>query len=185
MSESRIHSRYAKALFDLAEEKQIQDLVFADMELIEKVCVQNKDFNALLSSPIIETQKKKAIFNEIFAKHIQPLSISFLYQLIKKKRENLIRGISASYINRYKESKGILTAKIQTAHKFDSEYLKQLTDILEKQTGKKIEIIQEIKPELVGGFIITIDDKQLDKSILNKLQRLRKEFNGNIYEKGF
>jgi len=185
MSESRIHSRYAKALFDLAVEKQLHDLVFDDMKFILKVCFQNRDFNALLSSPIVETKKKKIIVDEIFAKHIQPLTISFFYQLIKNRRESLIRGISISYIKRYKESKGILTANIQTASELSDEYLYQLIEILEKQTGKKIEIVQEVKPELIGGFIVTIDDKQLDKSIFSKLQRLRKEFNENMYEKGF
>jgi len=185
MNESRIHTRYAKALFDLAVEKQLQDLVFEDMKLIELVCLQNKDFNSLLSSPIIDIKKKRLIINDLFAKHIQPLSISFLFQLIKKKRENLIRGISASYISKYKEFKGILTAYVQTATELSTSNLTQLIDILEQQTSKKIEIIQVVKPELLGGFIITIDDKQLDKSIFSKLQRLRKEFNENIYEKGF
>lgn len=184
MNESRIHGRYAGVLLDLAVEKQLQDIVFDDVKLISDVCIQNKDFNDLLSSPIVEPKKKKIIIDEIFSKHLHSLTISFLHQLIKNKRENLIRGISISFIKKYKESKGILTAYVQTASELSKYFLDQLIGILEKQTGEKIEIVQQIKPELIGGFIVTIDDKQLDKSIFNKLQRLKKEFKENTYEKG-
>jgi F-type H+-transporting ATPase subunit delta len=38
---------------------------------------------------------------------------------------------------------------------------------------------------LIGGFVLTIGDKQVDASISRKLAELEKEFSKNTYMKGY
>jgi F-type H+-transporting ATPase subunit delta len=42
----------------------------------------------------------------------------------------------------------------------------------------------EINPELIGGFVLRIGDKQLDTSILSRIADLRQEFMINSFAKG-
>ena len=65
MKDSRINGRYAKALFDLAIEQQITDVVFQDMQFVKDICIASKEFESLMSSPIIKTDKKQAVVKEI------------------------------------------------------------------------------------------------------------------------
>ena len=44
---------------------------------------------------------------------------------------------------------------------------------------------EEVKEELIGGFIFSYEDKQYDASILKRIKNLRKEFKHNLYIKGF
>lgn len=185
MRDSRINSRYAKALFDLAAEQKILDRVYLDMHLVKDICLSNKDFDSLLSSPVIKTDKKQAIMKEVFGNHIHQTSLSFLLLVMKKRREANLKNISLSYIDEFKSFKGIKVAHLKTASEIDSNTKEQIINTLQFQSHKIIELHEEVNSDLIGGFVIRIDDKQADNSVATKIQRLKKEFNVNIYEKGF
>jgi F-type H+-transporting ATPase subunit delta len=51
MVNTKLARRYAKSLFDLAEEKKVSDAVFADMELVRSVSAANRDFRKLMQNP--------------------------------------------------------------------------------------------------------------------------------------
>lgn len=185
MKNSRINNRYAKALFDLAVEQQFLEKAYHDMLLVKSVCLSNKDFENLLNSPVIKIDKKQAIMKEVFGNQIHQVSLSFLLLIMKKRREANLKSIAISFIGDYKEFMGIKVAHLKTASEIDLQTREQFKNILTKQTNKKIELIEDINPDLLGGYVITIDDKQSDSSVYTKIQRLRKEFNVDIYEKGF
>ena len=48
-----------------------------------------------------------------------------------------------------------------------------------------IELTEELDEKLIGGFVLSFDDKQLDASILRQIKNLKKEFDINLYIKGF
>jgi len=185
MKDSRINGRYAKALFDLAIEQQILDTAFHDMQLVKEICQSSKVFESMLSSPIIKTDKKQAVVKEIMGNHLHQVSLSFILLILKKRREANLRSIAIEFIEMYKEFNGIKTAHLKTAMQLNSETKAEFKALLTQQSNKSIELLEEINPNIIGGFIVTIDDKQADSSISTKIQRLRKEFDKNIYAKGF
>ena len=185
MKDSRINGRYAKALFDLATEQQILETAFHDMQLVKEICQSSKEFESMLSSPIIRTDKKQAVVKEIMGNHLHQVSLSFILLILKKRREANLRSIAIEFIEMYKEFNGIKTAYLETAMELDSETKAEFTTLLTQQSKKTVELFEEINPQIIGGFVITIDDKQADNSISTKIQKLRKEFDKNIYAKGF
>ncbi len=182
MQSTKVTSRYAKALIQLAIEQNILDQLYNDMLLVIDVCQANKEFRQTLSSPIIKTFKKEAILTAIFQKHIHKLSYEFLMLITRKRREILIEGIAEQFVLQYKEFKGIKRAVIKTAVKTDEKIQNKIIDILKKFTGSQIELVEEVDPKLIGGFVLNFDNKQYDSSILSKLQRMTKQFDENVYE---
>jgi F-type H+-transporting ATPase subunit delta len=185
MSYTKITIRYAQALFDLALEQGILEKVFPDMTLIDKVCHENKELTAMLHSPIINVDKKQRILKAVFADSIQALSLRFLQILAKKRREQHIDGIASAFTDLYKEYKGIKTAFVASVTELGPEEKKQVTGILKKITDKKIELVESLKKELIGGFVITMDNYQIDQSLSTKIKELKKEFGKNPYIKEF
>lgn len=185
MKEDRIALRYAKALFELAKEKQILDEVNHDMVLIAKVCIENEELVNVLKSPIIKQVKKKKIIKEIFEPHFHKLSGMFLDVIINHKREFLINLIAEKFIGFYKGFKNIKTAFLQTAVAMDEATKLRIITILETQTNSQIDLVEKVNPKLIGGFVLNIDDNQIDTSIFKAIKKLTKEFESNIYQKGF
>lgn len=185
MRQTRISTRYAKALFDLAVEMQNLDNVTDDMKLVITVCKENKEFSLLLKSPVINSKKKTAIINALFQKHLQEISLHFLLIITNKRREAYIESIAEEFVNLFKDYKNIISANLKTAVKIDKTARNEILEVLKKQTGGEIELIEEVKKELIGGFVLDYEDNKYDASILKQIKDLKKEFNINLYEKGF
>ena len=185
MNNSKISIRYAKALFDLALELKTLDKTNEDMMAIAAVCKSNHDFEIMLRSPVIHAGKKIKIMQLVFGDSFSKLSMSFLRIITNKRRESYISQIAKHFTELYKEHQGITVVNVQSAYPMDSENRKQLTGMLEKMTHHDIELIEEVKAELLGGFVITVKDVQYDISIANRIKKLKKEFDENLYIKGF
>ncbi len=185
MKEIKLASRYAKALFDFAIEQNVLEQVKDDMDLVVTVCKQNRDFRLMLDSPIIFTDKKETIITEIFGKHIQKISYHFLLIITRKNREALIDGIAKQFIEQYKEFKNITTAELATAVPLDPKVRENVIALLKEQTQGEIELIEEIKEEMIGGFVLSYSDFQYDASIKKQIKELKKEFATNLYIRGF
>lgn len=185
MKETKISTRYAKALFDLALEKGIEEKVKDDMLLLKEIFGANKDLVKIIISPIIKTEVKDKIIKSVFSQNIHPLSMSFISLIVRKGREGLVIQVAVEYISKYKEFKGIKTAYVKTARKMDNATKNVLIEKLKNITQKQIELIEEVKEDLIGGMVLKIDDQQYDDSIQNKLKKLKKDFKDNLYVKGF
>jgi F-type H+-transporting ATPase subunit delta len=54
--------------------------------------------------------------------------------------------------------------------------------VLEISGMKTVKLVEKINPELIGGFILRVNDRQLDESLSSKLRELKAEFAVNHYE---
>ena len=171
-----VASRYAKSLIDLAiETKQLEE-VRKDMQLIKSVCQSNGDFVNLLESPIVKTDKKMAIFKTIFEGKISATTQSFLNVIAVKKREGYIDDMANAFDDLYKQQLNITTVKVESAVKLDDASKQQLLNLVKIKVTGQIELVEKVNPELIGGFIITINDTQIDQSVRTKLNQLRKNY---------
>ena len=70
-----------------------------------------------------------------------------------------------------------------TAVQLDDAMVQEIVQEAKTQMGADYtyEIDNKINPDLIGGFILRVGDKQVDSSIRSKLNRLKKEFDINDY----
>jgi F-type H+-transporting ATPase subunit delta len=182
---SIIASRYAKALFEYAVEEKILERVNEDMKTVSQVCRQNKDFRLLLQSPVIRKEKKDSIIREVFKKHLSRETLTYLQIITQKSRESYIPEIAFHFTILYKEFNNIKTVHLKTASPVDEQLRNRIISIMARRTNARIELIEETDPSLIGGFVISMDDMQYDASIQRQLKELKREFDFNIYIKGF
>lgn len=183
MINTKLSRRYAKSLFDLAEERKLSDAVFSDMELVRRVSAASRDFRKLMQNPTVNTDKKLAVLKLIFAGKVNDITLSFFTILTKKRREEYMNEIAASYISQYRAKKGITVAKLFTAVPAEETLRKQITDIVHRDTGRKIELEETVDASLIGGFILNVGDRQFDESVSRKLRSLHREFETNPFVK--
>ncbi len=185
MTESKVARRYAKSLLGLATENNITEKVFSDMQLIASACQNSRDLALLMKNPIINTDKKDAVIKSIFSGKVDQVTLTFMNLMTKKGRESYLTDIAQEYINIYKESIGIKVAYVTTATPMDAQLREQVLDIVKKMKGSKIELVETVNKNIIGGFILRIGDEQFDASVLKKLRQLKNEFDDNIYVKEY
>ncbi len=172
MNESLVSSRYTKALFNLGIEKQILDALKADIEYIYTVYRSSEPFKALLQNPVLKPGQKINIIREAF-QSLNEVTLSFIDSLIHNRREELLPFIAVSFIDKYNRYKGIETVTITTSTILSEENLNKIKSLLAEKIKKEIVIQQQEDPSLIGGFILRIDDKQIDASIRSRLNKIR------------
>ena len=181
MKQTRASIRYAKALLTISVERNCLEGSFKDMVLIEKICSENRDLKLLLKSPIVKTEQKIKILNQILTNKIQQLSLDFIEIIITKKREYLLIGIAKKFIELYKIENNIETATVTTAAPISTELKKKIISYIKDRNNNQVDLIEVVDSEIIGGAIIRIGDKQLDASIERDLSELRQTFNKSLY----
>ena len=181
MEGTRAAIRYAKALLNLAKEHGLHEEVNENMLLIVNTIDESKDLQVMLKSPIIKTEIKKNVLNSIFESYINDLSKGLLKLLIENKRIELLRLVAKQYTVIFDFLMGYEVATVTTAIPLTPEMEKEIFDKISMLTSKELSIKNIVNPEIIGGFILRIEDMQYDASILNKFKSLKKEFNKNLY----
>jgi F-type H+-transporting ATPase subunit delta len=185
MSYTKITLRYAAAFFDLATEKGIVERANEDMAMLGNVCTSNHDFVRMLQNPVINADKKRKVITHIFATSVNQVSLSFMSLMIRKRRERYLPSIAEAFTDLYKASKGIKTAYVTSAIELAANEKAGILEILKKLTDKKIDLVEKTNDKLIGGFVINLDNFQVDQSIATKIKGLKKDFEKNLFIKGF
>jgi F-type H+-transporting ATPase subunit delta len=178
MNDSKISVRYSKALFQTALEKNIIDKVMDDMLFIIAM-VKVPETKEFLSSPIIPPSKKAAIFQKILKGNVEDMTLSLIELLVKNGRENFLPAIARSFIRETQIHRGITEAVLTTAVPVDATVKKQISDLVANTFSTKVDLKEVIEPEIIGGFILKVDDNYIDASIRNKLRKVKKELLGS------
>lgn len=175
MNDSKIAVRYAKALFKTAVEKKDLAAITRDIQFLQATIDSVELFNWIMESPVIQTSKKQQTFNLLFNEIFHPLTIAFLDMVALNKRENCMKAIVRDFLDFYRAHAGIKKAVIETAYKIDDLVKQEIVSIIKVFFKAEIELVEKTNPELIGGFVLRVEDQQIDASILTKLNRIKRE----------
>lgn len=186
MSVTRIATRYAKSLLDLAVEQGKLEAVASDMNSFREAA-KNRDLHLLLKSPIVKPDKKNAVLTAIFGGNVDALSMAYMTLLVNKGREPFLAEIAAEFAEQYKALKKITTVRVTTAVPMTDAVLADLKAkiVAAGVTTENLDIETTVDPELIGGFVLEFDNKRYDASVAYKLDQLRAQFSKNLYIKEF
>jgi F-type H+-transporting ATPase subunit delta len=180
MSELTVATRYAKSLIDLAQEDKALEEIRNDMESFTRTLKANHQLQAVLANPIIGHGQKIRILEAIFGKGINKITDSFFKIMINKSRAGILYATAKEFINQYNVIKNITRAYVTSAAPLSEENKKTIQAELEIMTGGKIDLHANINPELIGGFVLKIGDRQVDTSILTSLKKLKSDFTSQL-----
>lgn len=173
MDQSKIAIRYAKAFFSLAKEKGRLDVLKEDIGMIHSLCDESSGFRLLLESPVVKTSQKMKLLDSALEGKIQKLTLNFISLVTHNKREAHLPGICRNFLALYQEEKGIKTAVLTSAVTLSKTTVRGIQSYLETELKSPVELSLKVEPGLIGGFVLRIDDKQIDASISNQLKKIR------------
>lgn len=176
MSEIRVATRYAKALLDLALERNELENVKGDIDLFLAATKASSELVAVLNNPIVPIDKKSKILKGLFAEKVSKSTQSFFDIVVNKTRAEVLHSTAKEFVNLYNEKKNILKAKVVSATPLTEQASNEIIELVSKATGKQIVLEKKVDDKLIGGFLLTVGDKQFDTSIAKSLHNLKKSF---------
>ena len=172
--QSRAAIRYAKAIYEIADEENFIKDIFNDMIRINKLNRDSSDFKNLLSNAIIDNfDKKKAILSLLKKNNL--ITEKLLDLLIHNKRVAIISDIASCFIQLYNKNNNIKEAVVITASPIDKDLEKKILSQIKIPAAKSINLINLVDSSIIGGFIIRYDGKEYNASIKQNLKNLKTE----------
>lgn len=182
MLNPRIGARYAKSLLDIAIEQGQLEAVFADMQFLNSAISGNREFLALLRSPVVKGDIKNKIVAAVTEGRVSVLTATFNKLLISKGREIYLPEIIVAFIQQYKAYKNIHVVKLTTATPVSEELKNTIIAQIRKTSDmQNIELETTVNENLIGGFTLQAGDKLVDASIAYDLKQIRKQFENNDF----
>lgn len=182
MPNPRLAARYAKSLIDLAVEKDQLESVYTDMLYMHGLTEASPELVRVLKSPVIQGEKKEKILDALTTGKLGVISSSFNRLLVRKGRESHLPEIVSTFIQQYKDYKGIHIVTLTTAVAPSEEVKAVITGrLMENSDWKQVELRSVVNPDIIGGFVIEVDGRMIDASILYDLSVIRKQFESNDF----
>ena len=169
-----ISDRYASALYDLAAEKKIVDLVLEDLTFLQKSIQENKDLKLLTKSPLITSSDKLNIFEKILSKQKSDnLTNTFLKVVSSNKRFAKLSSIISQFMNINSQKRGNVLADVTSADELSDNQKYVIKDQLKSILGEKLFLNFNVDKKILGGLIVKIGSKMIDSSLLTKINKLK------------
>ncbi|MBN7814036.1 ATP synthase F1 subunit delta [Algoriphagus pacificus] len=187
MSNHRVASRYAKSIMELALEKGQLEEVHADFQKLTAMSKSNYDLVLLLKNPIVNSEKKLNVLKALFPeKTSQKMTLTFFEIISRKNREEILIDVAKEFEVQYNTYKSIQVAELTTTTPITAEQRAAFMDVVKQISGMTdVQLVEKINPAIIGGFVLKVNDRQLDDSLSSKLRTLKSQFIQNHYEKQF
>ena len=173
MSDLTVARRYARALYEEAQQGGTLEAVDADMQAVRESLDASRELEGLFKSPVVSREKKEAIVERLFAGKVSALVVRFMRLLIEKQREELLPTVIRAYTDLRDERQGVVEARVKTAMPLGEAEAAALRAALEARTGKQVRLRAEVDPALLGGVVVRIGDQVIDGSARHQLDQLR------------
>lgn len=170
---------YAEALFELSQLMQLVEKTREDLNLIYITIEQSSDLKSFLTNPLVVANAKKNALSSLFIDQVGSHILNFLFILIERRRISLLSSIVNCYLNLVDQLDFVTSVKVYTAAPLDEKQKNSLQENLKTITKSKVvQLLIDIKPDLIGGFVVKIGSKVIDMSIYGQLNQISSYLNG-------
>lgn len=175
MDQGLIPRRYAKALYLAAVDKGLAQEMYASMQLLGAAFAAEPKLGDTMRNPFVsDADKAKLIMAAAQADGKATLLADFVKLLEQNGRIGMVRDIAAAYCLIYRKESNIYRVEVVSAAPMAPEQEQRLRQLILSHLGSgSMEYSSRIDPDLIGGFVVNIDNERLDASVKNELKQLR------------
>ena len=166
--------RYARALFQTAQEQGCEDAVYDGLtRLAHNYLLAITQFNEVLADPIVEREEKVKLVEMAVGEPLHDSLKQFIAFVADQKREDKMFLIAMKYMEMYREKHNILSTQVTTATELTEESYDKIKAFIKQTFGADAEMEVHIDPNLIGGFILDIENTRMDASVAGQLNALK------------
>jgi F-type H+-transporting ATPase subunit delta len=165
-----ISTRYARAIYEYASEKG------NEMDLQKEMLVLAESFAAypalrkIMNDPTISSEQKVSILITASGIYIHETLKQVFLMVVENGRAAYMENIALMYDELYRKAKGLVMAQLTMVEPANEKIKETLIRMISEGTAKKVEFRTKTDPDIIGGFILEIEDKRLDASVKEQLR---------------
>ena len=167
---TNVGERYARALFDLANDERSTAAVEADLKSLKAAMAESRDLRTLIGSPSFAAEAKGKGLAAIAAKaQFNDTTRKFLGLLAANGRANALSSVITSFEALAAKARGAVSAEVVTAVPLTPDQARGVAAALRQALGKDPEIATRVDPSILGGIKVKVGSRLFDASLRTKL----------------
>ena len=165
---------YARALYELARERQQTDAVARDLQAMVDLLGKDAELRDFYSRPWVSAAAKRAASVEIAARlELSPLVRDFIALVARAGRAGDLGAIATAYHHMVDENLGRVRAQVRTRVPLTDGEREAMRARLASVTGARQVIVEEqVDEDLLGGFVAEVGTYIVDGSLDGQLARI-------------
>jgi F-type H+-transporting ATPase subunit delta len=173
---STIGARYARALFIATEKRGETARALEDVKGMGTVLAAGSPVRSMLLSPGLTLAHKREGLAKALKGRVLPIVIVFVDLLVRKRRLAEFTGVVYEFEALVEKQQGIQRAELVSAVGVTDAETQRLHAALEKYTRKKIVLTSSIETDLIGGALVRIGDRMIDRTVRTLLARIGEQW---------
>jgi F-type H+-transporting ATPase subunit delta len=174
MAHGKASRRYAKALFQLAQEEGRTEGVRDELGRLGALLRENGELQDVLLQPLHPVAERRAVLSSLAERMGASLVLRHFYAfLIDQRRLVDFETIEAEFEQLADEAAGLRKARVRSAAPLSSEQAARLKRALEARVGGDVALEMDVDPGLIGGVVAQVGDTVYDGSLRSQLEQLR------------
>lgn len=174
MNDGLIPRRYALALYKFAKDRGNTAAVYDEMKQVAASFESNPELSKVMANPFVSREDKEKLLLAAAGGALEDDYKSFVKLILDSKREEYAFHMALAYRDIYRKENHIAQVSVTSAVKLDEAQTEKVTSLVRKAfPDMTLEFGFNIDPEIIGGFIITVNSTRMDASVSNELQQLR------------
>ena len=174
MDNGKISVRYARALFQTAQEQGCEDAVYEGLaRFAHNYLLAIAQFNEVLADPIVAQEEKVKLVEMAVGEPMHDCLKQFIAFVADQKREDKMFLIAMKYMEMYRSKHNILSTQVTTATELSEDSYNKIKAFIKQTFDADAEMDVHIDPSLIGGFILDIENTRMDASVAGQLNALK------------
>ncbi|MDL2241395.1 F0F1 ATP synthase subunit delta [Bacteroidales bacterium OttesenSCG-928-L03] len=173
MNSGKIATRYAKAIYNYAKEQGEDENLYDSMKMLILSYEDYPSLKRLMVNPTVSLEQKIEILQTSCGIKTNEVLKKIIRLIVMQGRAEYIESIALFYDIIYRKAKGMTVARLTTVNPISEETKDHLRDVVTRVMGQEVDFVTEISPEIIGGFILQVEDQRLDASVREQLNLLK------------
>jgi len=174
MNAGIISNRYAKAIYQFASERKEENGLREELRMLSEQFIAVPMMAKVLEDPTVSQAVKIDVLTTAVGNKISDIYRQVITMIIKNGRAHYMQSIALMYDKAYRKAKNKVILKLITTEAASEDMKKKLVKLVGKNDDQ-VDFFAKTDNDIIGGFILEIDDLRLDASVKNQLNQLRLE----------
>jgi F-type H+-transporting ATPase subunit delta len=167
-----VAGRYSQALFIITERRKETARALDDLKSVRDLLRHGTPAAAFLAAPQVRLPDKRKVLASVLEGRAARSVAVFADLLLRKKRLDLLEPITSDYEALVERAQGIRRAHVVSAAPLTEKEQARLLAALEHYTKARVKITSEIEPAVLGGALVRIGDRVVDRTVRTLLDSL-------------
>ncbi len=167
---------YANAFANLLVAEGNSNEVTDELFRFARVVEGNDELRTTLTDPHLPVERRQQIVADLLGGKASPTTTALVSLVVANGRISSLSDIVERLLARTAAQDSRVIAQVRSAVPLDDDQKARLAAALAKSTGKEVDVVVVVDPEVLGGLVTQIGDTVIDGSVRQRLSQLRESF---------